>query len=41
MKDFTIKNAIERIQSGGDMFKGTLGKGIDMEKALGKAKDLL
>jgi bifunctional non-homologous end joining protein LigD len=41
MKDFTIKNAIERIQSEGDLFKGTLGKGIDMEKALGKAKDLL
>jgi len=38
MKDFTIKNAIARIKSEGDLFKGTLEKGIDMEKALEKAK---
>jgi bifunctional non-homologous end joining protein LigD len=38
MKDFTIKNAITRIKSEGDLFKGTLDKGIDMEKALDKVK---
>jgi bifunctional non-homologous end joining protein LigD len=38
MRDFTIKNAIARIKSEGDLFKGTLQKGIDMEKALAKAQ---
>lgn len=33
MKDFTIQNSIERIKSEGDLFKGTLQKGIDMAKA--------
>ena len=41
MKDYTIKNAVERARTEGDLFKGTLGKGIDMEKALGKAKNML
>jgi bifunctional non-homologous end joining protein LigD len=36
MTDFTIFNAIERIRSEGDIFKGVLGKGIDMEKAIAK-----
>jgi bifunctional non-homologous end joining protein LigD len=36
MKDFTIFNAIERMRSEGDIFRPVLGKGIDMEKALGK-----
>jgi bifunctional non-homologous end joining protein LigD len=40
MKDFTIKNAVARIKSEGDLFKGTLAKGIDMEQALGKAQSL-
>ena len=40
MKDFTIKNALERVKSEGDLFKATLGKGIDMEKALAQAKNL-
>lgn len=40
MKDFTIKNAVERIRSEGDIFKGSLGNGIDMEKALAKAQSL-
>ncbi|MCW4469814.1 hypothetical protein OGH69_12610 [Flavobacterium sp. MFBS3-15] len=40
MKDFTIKNAIARIKSEGDLFKGTLGKGFDMAIALDKAKSL-
>ena len=38
MKDFTIKNALARIKGEGDLFKGTLEEGIDMEKALDKAK---
>jgi len=40
MKDFTIKNAIARVTSEGDLFKGTLQKGIDMEKALAKAQSI-
>jgi bifunctional non-homologous end joining protein LigD len=32
MKDFTIKNALERIKSEGDIFKPVLGKGIDLKK---------
>ncbi len=32
MSDFTIYNAIERIQSVGDIFKPVLGKGINLEK---------
>ena len=38
MKDFTIQNSIERIKSKGDLFKGTLKKGIDITKALTKAQ---
>ncbi|WP_343691128.1 DNA ligase D [Chitinophaga sp.] len=34
MKDFTIKNAIARIQSEGDIFKPVLGKGINLGKIL-------
>ena len=34
MKDFTIFNAIERIQSEGDLFKPVLGKGIDLKKII-------
>lgn len=34
MKDFTIFNAIERIRKEGDIFKGVLGKGINLKKAL-------
>jgi bifunctional non-homologous end joining protein LigD len=40
MKDFTIKNAVARIRSEGDLFKGTLQKGIDMKKALAKAQSV-
>ena len=36
MKDFTISNAISRIQSEGDLFKPVLGKGINMKTALKK-----
>jgi bifunctional non-homologous end joining protein LigD len=34
MKDFTIFNAMERIQSLGDIFKPVLGKGIDLKKVI-------
>lgn len=37
MKDFTIFNAVERLKKEGDLFKGVLGKGIDLEKLLAKA----
>jgi bifunctional non-homologous end joining protein LigD len=40
MKDFTIFNAVDRIKREGDLFKGVLGKGIDLEKVIHKAKDL-
>ena len=35
-RDFTIKNALERIKEKGDIFKGVLKKGINLEKALEK-----
>jgi bifunctional non-homologous end joining protein LigD len=34
MTHFTIENSIARIRSEGDLFKGVLGKGIDMAKVL-------
>jgi bifunctional non-homologous end joining protein LigD len=40
MKDFTIKNAVARLKTEGDLFKGTLEEGIDMEKALSKAQSI-
>ena len=33
---FTIKNTMKRLEKHGDLFKGVLGKGIDMEKCLEK-----
>ncbi|HET8885776.1 MAG TPA: DNA ligase D, partial [Salinimicrobium sp.] len=36
MHDFTIKTMPERIKEKKDLFKGVLGKGIDMQKALEK-----
>lgn len=41
MKDYTIKNAVERVRAEGDLFAGALGEGINMEKALAKAQNLL
>ncbi|RYG40215.1 MAG: DNA ligase, partial [Chitinophagaceae bacterium] len=41
MKDFTILNAVDRVREVGDLFEGTLGKGIDMDAALAKIKSLL
>jgi bifunctional non-homologous end joining protein LigD len=34
IKDFTIKNAMARLKSEGDIFKPVLGKGINLEKIL-------
>lgn len=34
MRHLNIKNAYERVKETGDIFKGVLGKGIDMKKAL-------
>jgi bifunctional non-homologous end joining protein LigD len=33
-KEFDIRNAMKRIKKNGDIFKGILGKGIDIEKCL-------
>ncbi len=40
MKDFTIFNALDRLKETGDLFKGVLGKGIDLAKAVKKAKEI-
>lgn len=40
MKDFTIENAVARARSEGDIFKGSLEGGIDMQKALAKAQSV-
>ncbi|MCF2506017.1 DNA ligase D [Dyadobacter sp. CY107] len=36
LRDFTILNAMDRLQQEGDLFKPVLGKGIDLEAAIGK-----
>ena len=33
-ENFTLLNSIARLKIVGDLFKGVLGKGIDMEKIL-------
>ena len=38
MTDFNIGNAIARLKETGDLFRGVLGKGIDLAKALKKLK---
>jgi bifunctional non-homologous end joining protein LigD len=40
MKNFNIFNAIDRLKVEGDLFKGVLGKGIDLKKAINKAKSV-
>ena len=40
MKDFTIFNSIDRLKVEGDLFKGVLGKGIDLEKTIKKAQSI-
>ena len=34
LKDYTIKNAVERVKREGDIFKGVLTNGIDLGKVL-------
>ncbi|TFF40689.1 DNA ligase D [Mucilaginibacter psychrotolerans] len=40
MKHFTINNAVDRLKETGDLFKGVLGKGIELDKVLKKAKSI-
>lgn len=40
MKDFTIFNTPGRLKETGDLFKGVLGKGIDLEKTIKKAQSI-
>jgi len=40
MQDFNIFNALDRLKVEGDLFKGVLSKGIDLKKAIGKAKSV-
>ncbi len=40
MKDFTIQNALARLEQEGDLFKPVLGKGINMQTALKALKAL-
>ena len=40
MKQFTIFNTLDRLKIEGDLFKGVLGKGIDLEKVLKKAQSI-
>jgi bifunctional non-homologous end joining protein LigD len=40
MRHFTINNSIARLKKEGDLFKGVLGKGIDLEKTIKKAQSI-
>jgi bifunctional non-homologous end joining protein LigD len=40
MKDFTIHNTIDRLKTEGDIFKGVLAEGIDLESVLEKAQSV-
>lgn len=40
MKHFTIFNSVSRLKEVGDLFKGALGKGIDLDKTLAKAESV-
>jgi bifunctional non-homologous end joining protein LigD len=40
MSDFHLGNAVDRIREGGDLFKGVLGKGVDIPKAEKKIASL-
>ncbi len=40
MKHFTIFNSADRLKETGDLFKAVLGKGIDLEKTIKKAKSI-
>jgi bifunctional non-homologous end joining protein LigD len=40
MRHFTIHNAIDRLKETGDLFKGVLDNGIDLEKTIIKARSI-
>src|ERR1700754_2519353 len=40
MKHFTIFNSVDRLKATGDVFKNVLGKGIDLEKTIERAKNI-
>ncbi|MEB0280688.1 DNA ligase D [Mucilaginibacter sp. 10B2] len=40
MRDFTIRNAIDRIKETGDLFNGVLGEGIDLLSTMQKAQSV-
>jgi bifunctional non-homologous end joining protein LigD len=40
IKDFNIANAVPRLKENGDIFKGVLGKGINLEKVLKKIESI-
>ena len=40
MKDFTIFNSLDRLRVVGDLFKGVMGKEIDLEKTVKKAQSI-
>ncbi|MDB5023979.1 MAG: ligase [Mucilaginibacter sp.] len=40
MRDFTIFNTVDRLKTKGDLFKGVLGKGIDLEKTVKRAQNI-
>jgi bifunctional non-homologous end joining protein LigD len=40
MRDFTIRNAIDRLKETGDLFSGVLGTGIDLVKTMEKVRNL-
>jgi bifunctional non-homologous end joining protein LigD len=40
MRDFTIFNAIDRLKVEGDLFKGALGEGIDLQETIKKAQSV-
>jgi bifunctional non-homologous end joining protein LigD len=41
MSDFNIRNAYDRLKETGDLFKGVLGKGINIEEAMKKMNIIL
>ncbi|MEP6793009.1 MAG: DNA ligase D [Saprospiraceae bacterium] len=40
MTDFTLKNVVPMLKERGDIFKGVMGKGIDMKASLKKLEDI-
>lgn len=40
MRDFTIHNAVDRLQETGDLFTGVLGEGIDMAATIQRAREV-